>query len=61
MTLYRVGDWQEGPMSGDTLVITGYTGIQKADGSDDTKKPEALCRKTREASLTFWWTTGLAA
>lgn len=56
-----MGDWQEGPMSGDTLVITGYTGIQKADGSDDTKKPEALCRKTREASLTFWWTTGLAA
>jgi hypothetical protein len=38
-------DWQEWSMSGDTLVMKGYTRVQKADGSDDTKNWKPFVEK----------------
>lgn len=38
-------DWQEWAMSGDTLVMKGYTRVQKDDGSDDTKNWKPFVEK----------------
>ena len=38
-------DWQEWSMSGDTLVMRGYTRVEKGDGSDDTKNWKPFVEK----------------
>lgn len=38
-------DWQEWTMSGDTLVMKGYTRVQKPDGTDDTKNWKPFVEK----------------